>query len=57
MILYPTTLLFQLTHAIERALTALKSGKPMTGGVDLDSFEEIVGMPGWHEIEMKFGKS
>lgn len=57
MILYPTTLLFQLTHAIERALIALKSGKPMTGGADLDSFEEIVGMPGWQEIEKRFGKS
>src|SRR3954464_10600636 len=43
MILYPTTVLFQVTRAAERALAALKSGKPMAEGhaVDLDTFEEI----------------
>jgi 2-methylisocitrate lyase-like PEP mutase family enzyme len=54
MILYPTTILFQVTRTIERALTALKSGKPMTAGVDLDTFEEIVGMPGWQDVVKKF---
>jgi 2-methylisocitrate lyase-like PEP mutase family enzyme len=57
MIMYPTTVLFQMTRAIERALAALKNGKPMAEGnaVNLDRFEEIVGMPGWQEIEKKFG--
>ena len=56
MILYPTTILFQVTKAMERALAGLKSGKPMAEGnaVDLDHFEEIVGMPGWQEVEEKF---
>lgn len=56
MILYPTTILFQLTQAIEKALGSLKSGKPMTGGVHLDTFEDIVGMPGWQAIEERFNK-
>src|SRR5205085_11211241 len=49
MILYPTTVLFQVARATERALAGLKAGKPMPAGaaVDLDTFEEIVGMPGW----------
>ena len=47
----------QLAGAIERALAALKGGKPMAEGnaVDLDSFEEIVGMAGWQEVEKSFG--
>src|SRR4051794_4091946 len=58
MILYPTTVLFQLTRAIERALAGLKAGRPMAEGnaVDLDGFEETVGMPGWQEVEERFGK-
>ena len=57
MILYPTTVLFQVTRAIERGLAALKMGKPMAEGnaVDLDTFEEVVGMPGWEQIEQQFG--
>ena len=31
MIMYPTTLLFQITRTVERALSALKAGKPMAG--------------------------
>src|SRR4051812_14102339 len=57
MILYPTTVLFQVTRAAERALAALRSGKPMAEGnaVDLDAFEDIVGMPGWEQVEEQFG--
>jgi 2-methylisocitrate lyase-like PEP mutase family enzyme len=57
MIMYPTTVLFQMTRAIERALAGLKSAKPMAPGsaVDLDTFEGIVGMPGWQEVEKQFG--
>jgi 2-methylisocitrate lyase-like PEP mutase family enzyme len=57
MILYPTTVLFQATRAIEWALTALKSGKPMAerNAVNFDTFEEIVGMPGWQKVEEEFG--
>jgi 2-methylisocitrate lyase-like PEP mutase family enzyme len=57
MIMYPTTLLFQITRTVERALSALKAGKPMSGkeSVDLDAFEDIVGMSSWKAIEEKFG--
>jgi hypothetical protein len=46
-----------MTKAIERALVALKGAKPMAqvNAVDLDAFEEIVGMPGWQEVEKEFG--
>src|SRR4051812_5952599 len=58
MILYPTTVLFQLTRRVERALAGLKAGRPMPEGeaVDLDTFEEIVGLPGWAEVEKRFAK-
>ncbi len=57
MILYPTTVLFQMARAIERARAGLKGGKPMAAGnaLTLDAFEEVVGMPGWQEIEKQFG--
>jgi 2-methylisocitrate lyase-like PEP mutase family enzyme len=57
MILYPTTVLFRLTRSIEKALSGLKAGTPMAEGdaVNLDGFEEIVGMPGWTEVEEKYG--
>jgi 2-methylisocitrate lyase-like PEP mutase family enzyme len=56
MIMYPTTLLFQLTRTIEQALSSLKSGRPMSAknSVDLDTFEDIVGMSAWKAIEEKF---
>lgn len=57
MIFYPTTVLFQATKAIERALAGLRAGKPMSAAnaVTLDAFEEAVGMPGWQQIEKEFG--
>lgn len=56
MILFPTTILFRLTRAIERALAGLKAGRPMpeADAVDLQGFEDIVGMPGWQEVEQQF---
>jgi 2-methylisocitrate lyase-like PEP mutase family enzyme len=54
MILYPTTILFRVAKAIERALTSLRGGKAMTEGTSLDEFEEIVVMAGWQEIENTF---
>ncbi|HEX3149750.1 MAG TPA: isocitrate lyase/PEP mutase family protein [Gemmataceae bacterium] len=57
MILYPTTVLFQMTRAIEKALLALHAGKPMSlvNAVDLNRFEEIVGLEGWQTVETQFG--
>jgi 2-methylisocitrate lyase-like PEP mutase family enzyme len=57
MIMYPTTVLFQMARAIERALVGLKGGKSMVAAnaMTLDEFEEIVGMPGWQQIEKQYG--
>ncbi len=59
MILYPTTVLFRVVRATERALAALRAGRPMPEGdaVTLDAFEEIVGLPEWAAIEKRFGQS
>jgi 2-methylisocitrate lyase-like PEP mutase family enzyme len=58
MILYPTTILFRLTRAIEQALTDLMAGLPMPKDetVDMDRFEQIVDMPRWSKIERQFGQ-
>ncbi len=58
MINYPTTVLFRATRAIERVLAGLKAGRPMPtdDAVDLEAFEEIVGMPDWQKIETRFQK-
>lgn len=55
MILYPTTVIFQVVHTIQRALDHLKHGKPIHGGsVDMDEFMQIVDMDYWKNIEEKF---
>src|SRR4051812_41055204 len=56
MILYPTTVLFRVARTIERALAGLKAGRPMPAGeaVDLATFEDIVGLPGWQDVEERF---
>jgi 2-methylisocitrate lyase-like PEP mutase family enzyme len=56
MMLYPTTVLFQAARAVERALAGLMAGHPMAAGagVDLDTFEEIVGLSGWAAVEERF---
>jgi 2-methylisocitrate lyase-like PEP mutase family enzyme len=57
MILYPTTVLFSVTRAIERSLANLKAATPLSSSdsVDMSLFEEIVDMPHWHEIEKRYG--
>jgi 2-methylisocitrate lyase-like PEP mutase family enzyme len=59
MILYPTSILFRVARAIERALDDLKAGRamPLGDGVDLKTFEEMVGLPFWSEVETRFGKA
>jgi hypothetical protein len=59
MILYPTTLIFQVTKAMQRALENLKHGKPMPKeeAVDMKEFEEIVELDYWKSIEEKFSPS
>jgi 2-methylisocitrate lyase-like PEP mutase family enzyme len=56
MILYPTTLLFRVVRVLERALEDLRAGKPtpQKEGVNLEEFEQIVGLPQWARIEDQF---
>jgi len=58
MITYPTTVLFRVTRAIQRALQDLKDGKPLPpdDSVDFDTFEGIVDKDLWAGIEQRFGK-
>jgi 2-methylisocitrate lyase-like PEP mutase family enzyme len=55
MILYPTTLLFRQTRAIQRALTDLKAGRPMpdNDSVSMTEFEKLVDIAYWKSIEEK----
>jgi methylisocitrate lyase len=55
MILYPTTLLFRMTRAIQRGLADLKAGRPITkqNAVDMFEFEKIVDIAYWKMIEQQ----
>jgi 2-methylisocitrate lyase-like PEP mutase family enzyme len=55
MILYPTTVLFRVTRAIQRSLADLKAGLPMpeNDSVKMTEFEEIVDIAYWKAIEEK----
>jgi 2-methylisocitrate lyase-like PEP mutase family enzyme len=56
MILYPTTVLFQATRAIELALAALQDGRQLdaASSVDMERFEQIVNIDYWKDIEHRF---
>jgi len=56
MILYPTTLLFRIVRALERALDDLRAGKPAPKKerVSMEEYEAIVGLPQWAVIENRF---
>jgi 2-methylisocitrate lyase-like PEP mutase family enzyme len=55
MVLYPTTLLFRQTRAVQRALADLKAGLPMPANesVTMNEFEKIVDIAYWKSIEEK----
>lgn len=56
MILYPATVLFQATRAIEIALAGLRAGRHLdpTTSVDMQQFEQIVNIDEWKSIEHRF---
>jgi len=56
MVLYPSSIIFRVTRAMERALDDLRNSRPMPehDAVNMKKFEEIVDMPHWSEIEKKF---
>ena len=55
MILFPTTLLFRQTRAVQEALADLKNGRPMQqdAAVSMTEFEMIVDIAYWKSIEQK----
>jgi 2-methylisocitrate lyase-like PEP mutase family enzyme len=57
MLLYPTTLLFQATHAIQEAAERLRRGEPIAEdqAVNMKQFQEIVDLRHWQKIEKKMG--
>ncbi|HEY7118319.1 MAG TPA: isocitrate lyase/PEP mutase family protein [Tepidisphaeraceae bacterium] len=56
MILYPTTILFRATRALQQAAADLRSGKPLNAehAVDMDHFEQIVELRHWQDVERRF---
>jgi 2-methylisocitrate lyase-like PEP mutase family enzyme len=56
MILYPTTLLFQIVKTMQLALDRLKHGKHVSTkeAVTLKEYEKIIGLDYWTEIEKRF---
>ena len=53
MLLYPTTVIFQVTHAIQKAVEGLKAGRPMPAedAVTFDEYEQMLGLPKWAALE------
>jgi 2-methylisocitrate lyase-like PEP mutase family enzyme len=56
MILYPTSILFRCTRAIQKATADLRAGRPLekNESVDMKTFEKIVELEHWQKIEKKF---
>ena len=57
MILYPVSILFRVTRAIELAAADIRAGRQLdpNESVDMERFEEIVDIARWKEIEKRFG--
>jgi len=55
MVLYPTTLLFRITHTMLQALQDIKAGRPMPAdqSVTMMEFEKLVDIAYWKSIEMR----
>jgi len=56
MVLYPTTVIFQVTHAIQKAVEGLKAGRPMPAGdsVTFAQYENVLRLPEWAATENEF---
>ena len=53
MILYPTTVIFQVARTIQKAVENLKAGRPMPAedSVTFEAYEDMLNLPGWAEFE------
>jgi len=56
MVLYPTTVIFQVTRAIQKAVEGLKGGRPMPAddAVTFEQYEEMLRLPEWADTENEF---
>jgi 2-methylisocitrate lyase-like PEP mutase family enzyme len=56
MIAYPTSLIFCVAHAMEKALADLKNGRLATGdeAVDFETFKDITALARWSDVEQRF---
>src|SRR2546429_2596160 len=59
MVAYPTTLIFRVAGAIEKALADLKAGRPAAAGeaVDFERFKDITDLARWAEVERRSAPS
>jgi 2-methylisocitrate lyase-like PEP mutase family enzyme len=58
MVLYPTTILFRVARAIQRAAEDLRAGRRLDKGeaVDMKTFGRIVEIEHWRDLEKKFDR-
>ena len=56
MVLYPTTVIFRATRAIQKAVEDLKAGRPMPAAdsVTFEEYEEMLRLPQWADVENTF---
>ena len=56
MLLYPATVIFRMTRAIQKAVKDLKAGRPMPAdeSVTFKEYEEMLGLPQWANLEDTF---
>jgi 2-methylisocitrate lyase-like PEP mutase family enzyme len=56
MVLYPSTVIFQVAHTIEQALKNLQAGQQLSeqNAVNMERFLDIVDLPYWTAIEQKY---
>lgn len=56
MVLYPTTLLFRATRAVQRAAADLRAGRPLDAAeaVNMSEFEDVVDLRHWQDVEKRF---
>jgi len=56
MLLYPATVIFRVTRAIQKAVEDLKAHRPMPSddSVTFSEYETMLGLPRWAELEDEF---
>ena len=56
MLLYPTTGIFRVTRAIQKAVAGLRAHRPMPAddAVTFERYETMLGLPQWAEVEDEF---